>query len=646
MMYKSRNYLSFFLLMLCFNLLYAQTTTVSGTVTSEEEPLLGAVVQVKGTTKGTVTDFDGNYEIAVSPSDVLVFSYIGFITQEIRVSDNTRINVILKPDVAALEEVVVVGYGTQKKKEVTGAVGFVSDEIIAKAPVSDLGTALQGQVAGVNIQAASGRPGEPANVQIRGLGSVSSNALGPLYVVDGIPFQGTPNIAPEQIQSVDILKDGAAAAIYGTRASNGVILITTKKGVQGKMKIDFSAYAGIQNITSGTPLMNARQQMYAQEVSEEALGTDPQIFFFNPDAFEYDSDFVGAIQNDNAPISNYNLNLSGGTGNLTLNLNTNYFNQDGVLVNSSFNRLTNRINATYTKGKFKAFAAVAFTQENREQEPFALYEYSIGQAPWQPPLNGLRNVGANSVEIPVRNAIYYSYLSRELENTDEREVNSSNIALNLEYELLAGLTYKLNLGRNTWDYKRKFFRPQYLVYDNNGLNASASRPDAILNEDFIWTERQVIENMVTYNKSFGYHNFNILGVLSYEKFESKQLGTGVIGLLSNDTPVLGAGSEGIKPSSFDYTNAISGKLIRLQYNYAGRYLLSASFRRDGSSNFGSDSRYGNFKGISAGWNISDENFFKNANLNAVNTLKLRVSWAEVGNQNIDAYTFASQIESG
>ncbi|MEL6844832.1 MAG: TonB-dependent receptor plug domain-containing protein, partial [Bacteroidota bacterium] len=449
-----------------------------------------------------------------------------------------------------LEEVVLVGYGTQKKKEVTGAVVNVGEETISQTATADLGASLQGMVAGVNIQASSGRPGDVANVQIRGLGSINAGALGPLYVVDGIPYEGNPNIAPEQIKSVDILKDGAAASIYGTRASNGVILITTKRGTAGDMKVDFSGYGGIQNITSGTPLMNARQQMYAEEVKLEALGRDPLIFFFNPRALEFDSDFVGDVQNDNAVIQNYNLGISGGLKNLTLNLNTGYFNQDGVLINSGFSRLTNRITGEFTKGRFKAFATVGFTEEKRQQEPWALYEYGIAQMPWQPPLGGLDEVGENSVEIPVRNAILYSFLSQQLDNTDERQTVASNIAVNLQYEILNGLTYKINLGRNSWEYQRKFYRPQYLVYNTDGsYNPTASRPNAMLNEDFIFTKRETIENVLSYNKSFGKHNLNLLGVVSYEQFDYKALGSGVIFSenASNDLQTLGSGSEATTP---------------------------------------------------------------------------------------------------
>lgn len=645
--WKTRCYLitSMLLFSVCFA--QAQNVTVKGKVSGEGQPLPGVSVLVKGTSSGVVTDFDGGFELKAKINEVLVFSYVGFATKQVTVKSNAPINVTLETDMTSLDEVVVVGYGTQRKKEVTGAVVNVSSDVIGKTATSDLATSLQGQVAGVNIQASSGRPGEAANVQIRGLGSINSGALGPLYVVDGIPYEGNPNIAPEQIESIDILKDGAAASIYGTRASNGVILISTKRGKAGKMKIDLTSYAGIQNITSGTPLMNTNQQLYELEVKTDQLGTEPLTFFFSPNVLDYDSNFVEEVQNDNALIQNVNLSVSGGVENLTLNFNTNYFKQDGVLINSGFDRLSSRITGEYKKGKFKAFTSMGFSRENRTQEPWALYEYGIGQQPFSKPLFSISSVGENAYELDVDNEIYYSYLSRQLDNIDERESNTHDLALNLEYEVLKDLKYKVNLGTSSYSYFRKFFQPQYLAYGRTGnFNPTASREQALLNEDYIDSKRESIENILNYKKSFGKHNFDLLAVLSYEKFDSRSVGVGVIYSenSSNDLQTLGAGSEGIKPTSVNETRTLSGKLARLQYNYDEKYLFSASFRRDGSSKFSEKNRYGNFMGYSAGWNIHEEDFFKN--IKSINALKLRASWAEVGNQNIPSYSYSPIIESG
>ncbi|MDO6801431.1 TonB-dependent receptor [Wenyingzhuangia sp. 1_MG-2023] len=647
---KSKLYIIACMLLCCIGIVHAQQkTTIKGVITGDGQPLLGANILVLGTNNGTMSDFDGNYELSAPPGKKIEISFLGFVTKTINMPASSQtLNVSLEKDATQLEEVLVVGYGSQKKKEVTGAVAKVDTEIISKTPTSDIGNAIQGQIAGVDVQTSGGSPGSAANIQIRGLGSISPNALGPLYVVDGIPYQSNPNIAPEQIQSIDILKDGASAAIYGTRASNGVILITTKKGEEGQMKIDFSTYSGIQNITSGTPLMNTQQQMYENQKASEAKGINSPLLYLNAQALNNNSDFVGDVQNDNAVMSNYNLNISGGTKNLTLSLNSNYFTQDGVLINSGFNRLSNRITGQFKKGKFKAFATINFKQENKQIEPWGLYEYAIAQGPYQASLGSL-NAQGTEVQIPVANAIQYSYLSQLLKNENNSKTLATNIAVNLEYEILKGLKYKINLGSNNSNYRQTFYKPQYIVYDLTGnMNPGASRPNAFLNENYNWGKRETIENILNYSKSFGKHNLNLLGVISYEKYNYKQVGVGV--MYSADAnealKTLGSGSEAIAPTSLNNANTLTGKLARVQYNYDGKYLFSASIRRDGSSNFSSKNRYGTFPAVSAGWNLDKEDFFKNLNLKAISGLKFRASWAEVGNQSIGSYSFTPTIESG
>jgi TonB-dependent starch-binding outer membrane protein SusC len=626
---------------------YAQVN-VSGVVSDDldQTALVGVSVSVKGTTKGTVTDAKGKYVLSVPNNATLVFSFTGFDAKTVEVGNRNIINVSLKMSDNILSEVVVVGYGTQKEKEVTGAVATIKADMIVKSPVSDLGAAIQGQIAGVNVQASSGRPGDNSNVQIRGLGSLSSGALEPLYVVDGVPYQSNPNIAPEQIASIDVLKDGAAASVYGTRASNGVILITTKRGEKGKMKVGLNAYYGIQNITSGTPLMDTPQQMYFEQIRSTAIGVKPNIFLFNPNALDFNSNFVKDVQNNNAPIQSYNLSVSGGQNDITLAVNTNYFKQDGILINSGFDRLSNRITGEFKRGKFKAFTSVGYTIENKQQEPWALYEFAILQKPYQSPLGDV-SLNGSKVSLDVENPITFGYLSRELQSTNITKSTSSSIAVNLSYEILKGLKAQVNLGRNTWDSRGKAFQPQYLVYNNAGvLNPTASRLQAVLNENLFFTDRSTLENVLTYYKELGKHKLNFTGVLSYEAYNSKQIGIGVNGTLNNNTQTLGAGITGLKPTSYDYSNSLTGKLVRAQYNYGDRYLFSASIRRDGSSNFGPENRYGTFYGLSAGWNVTEEEFFKQLNISAISNLKIRASYAGVGNQSIPPYSYADLIEAG
>lgn len=631
-------------LTLGLGLAHAQSKTINGVVSAEGGlPLPGVTILIKGSTSGTATDFDGNYQLNASTNDVLVFSFIGYKSKEITVGNKTTINVTLAENLSQLDEVVVVGYGTQKKKEVTGAVAKVDAEELLESPVSDVAAALQGRVAGVNIQASDGRPGSSSNIQIRGL--VSINGGEPLYVVDNIPQETNPNIAPEQIESIDILKDGAAASIYGVRAAGGVILITTKRGKAGRMQVDVSTYTGIQNITSGPRLANTNDHLYIRETTAEAAGGEPITFFLDANALDWDTNFVEEVTNNNALIQNVTANISGGAENLTFNFNTNYFKQKGVIKGSDFDRLTNRITGQFTKGKFKAFGSISMTQENRNQEPFLFYQYGVGQLPHTRPFGEIESQG-NAVVLDVENEVFFSFLSRQLDNVDERENNNYSLALNLEYEIVDGLKYKLNMGRNQFNFFRKFFQPQYLAIDRVGnLNPSASRLNATLQEFYNFSKRETIEHILNYKKSFGKHNVDLLAVASYERFENRNLSVGVLydDIASNDVQVLSNGADGIKPTGFNTKNTIAGKLARIQYNYDGKYLLSGSFRRDGSSRFPQSKKYGNFFGVSAGWNVSDENWF---NVDGINSLKLRGSIAETGFDGIGVYRYQQLIETG
>lgn len=624
--------------------LYAQETTVSGKVTDGDtgEPLPGVSVVIKGTTTGTATNFDGDFSLPVPDGSSLIFSFVGYTPLEVEVGNQTNIDVSLKTDMVALEEVIAVGYGVQKKKELTGAVAQVKSEEMTKIVASDFTKALQGQVAGVSVVESSGRPGDQANIQIRGLGSISSNTQ-PLYVVDGIPYNSNPNIPAEDIATVDILKDGAAAAVYGTRASNGVILITTKRGKVGETKVSMAAYYGIQNITSGTELLNTPEHLYVDEMIQRAQGSSSSILYYNPNAMDYDTDFVGAITEDNAPIQNYNLTLSGGKENLTFNLNSNYFNQDGILRQSGYDRFTTRANATLKKGKFDAFASIGIMHSNKEVEPWGLYEFSIFNGPYRPPLGSLETTD-NSVVIPGNNPDHVGYLSRLLNQEDNRTEDAYNVAANLKYEILAGLTFQMNLGMNKYNYKRKFWQPQYLVYDQDGeINELGSRKDAILSETFTESLKYTMENILSYTKSFNQvHNVSAMLGYTVEKTNYSTVSVEKRDFISNSVQVFDGGASLTGINGSDREHGIVGKLARVQYNYDDRYLFSASIRNDGSSNFGSETRYAWFPGASVGWNISEENFMANAD--KVDNLKLRASYGEVGNQGIDPYLYSAYVD--
>ncbi|WP_422360142.1 SusC/RagA family TonB-linked outer membrane protein [Reichenbachiella sp.] len=643
---KFKCLLSALMLMISFGFVQAQNNTVSGKVSGEGESLPGVNVLVKGTTTGVISDIEGNYKIDVAEGATLVFSFIGFQTQEVEVGSRSTLDVSLISDVKSLEEVVVIGYGSKKKKEVTGAVSNLSGDRITAIPVPDLGNALQGQIAGVNVQASSGAPGAQSNIQIRGISSLQGDNT-PLFVVDGIPYSDNPNIAPSQIASIDVLKDAGSAAVYGVRGANGVILITTKQGAAGKLSIDMSSYYGIQKITSGTPLMGLHEQFYHDEIQLAAQNRSPFVLSQNPNSLQNNSDFVGDIQNDNAPIMNYDLNVSGGNGGFSFNANVNYFKQEGVLINSLFDRLSTRLTGNYRSenGKFSIFTSLGWSQEEREQEPWAIYENAIRQKPWNTPIKDLPEFG-DGVLVPDGGEINYSQLSANLANTDETNGDRYNFAMRARYQVIDGLNLEVRLGQNTYQNRRVRFEPKYLVYNNEGLlSASAGRPNATLRENYLWRTNRSWENVLSYQKDFGKHSVSFTGVLSYEDYVQDQVGVSVSmsEQSRNFIQVLGAGETPGSPTSDLQEWSQTGKYARVEYDFADRYLISMGVRYDGSSRFSKENRYEAFPSVSLGWNVAEESFF---NVGFINDLKFRASWGTVGNSNIAPYSYTPIIESG
>ncbi|MCG8687958.1 MAG: TonB-dependent receptor, partial [Desulfobacterales bacterium] len=400
---------------------------------------------------------------------------------------------------------------------------------------------------------------------------------------------------------------------------------------------------GIQNITSGTELLNTAEHLYVAEMIQRAQSSHSQTLYYNPNAMDYDTDFVGDITEDNAPIQNYNLTLSGGKENMTFNINTNYFNQDGILRQSGYDRFTTRANVTLKKGKFDAFASIGMMHSNKEVEPWGLYEFSIFNGPYRPPVQSLPTTD-NSVIIPGNNPDHVGYLSRLLNQEDDRVEDSYNVAANLKYEILDGLVFQVNLGMNKWNYKRKFWQPQYLVYDEDGdINELGSRKDAILTEEYQESIKYTMENILSYTKSFGgVHNLSAMLGYTVEKTDRSNVRVEKRDFISNSVQVFDGGSSLTGINGDDVYHRIVGKLARIQYNFDGRYLFSASIRNDGSSNFGSESRYAWFPGASVGWNISEEGFMQDAR--RIDNLKLRASYGEVGNQGISPYLYSAYVD--
>ncbi len=634
------------LLFFGFGVIQAQTQ-VKGVVSSEGEPLPGASVVVKGTSNGTVTDFDGNYEINANVGDNLVFSYIGYKDKQVMVRDNTTINVILEADVAALEEVVVVGYGVQKKKEITGAVAQVKAESIQNVATADLGTALQGQIAGVTVISSSGAPGAEANIQIRGLTSVFAGNR-PLYVVDGVPFDGDPRLSMSEIETIDVLKDAASAAIYGTRGAAGVILITTKKGKEGKMSISLNSYYGTQNITSGIPTLDREDRLYRLFLTSNAqngtvYGNTWTVIERSPHQLTNSTSLVNVIENDNAVIQNHSLNVSGGRDGLSYSVNGNFYSQEGSIIKSGLERFNVRLNTQYKKGKWNIDTGVSFRIEEEEHAPWGLTKdvisYSAIQPALDPNISERRDAGDGS------GAVNLSQLGYKLIQDDNSERQYFDGNLGVTYNLLNGLNITSRASVSADNETRRRINPQYIAFNDEGEQIATER-SLIYNESSL-SKKTTWEQILNYTRQFGNHNISFTGVYSAEKYTFSRFFGQRANIFNNNITVLNGATldpnagSGRDQWSEDRITTYNGILGRLQYNFEEKYLLSVSVRRDGTSRFEKEP-YGVFPSVSLGWNVSDEKFWKYLE-NTVSSFKLRASRGTTGNSAIRDYGFAPII---
>ncbi|MEM6830811.1 MAG: SusC/RagA family TonB-linked outer membrane protein, partial [Bacteroidota bacterium] len=659
--------LFFFLLVASSSLsIYAQTT-LSGTVVSSDnnEPLPGVTISILGTTKGTITDFDGKYTLQVSEGETLEYRFIGFISQSIVVDGRTVIDVSLEENVRALDEVLVIGYGQSPKKEVTGAVARVDAETLVKNATPDIATALQGQIAGVSVQASSGEPGAPANIRIRGTGSSTGfqGSSDPLYVIDGIPYpQGVnPNLSPNEIESIDVLKDAASAAIYGVKGASGVILITTKQGEKGVFQISLDSWAGVQSITSGTPLLNAEGQLYRDFVNvfnrTPGLTWETTFTRFENNRFDLtnNSEVLSLIENDNAPITNHSVTVSGGEKNLTYNISGSYFYQDGSIVNSDYQRFNLRSNTTFKKNKWTVHSGIGLRREDRTYAPFQFLldgiRYNPLQAPINPNASTIENPGSNEDE-----EVATGGLVAKLKRDDTSDENHLNGYLQVENEITDGLKVSTRLGASTTDFVQRTIFPLFQRFDQETgellpqTSETRSRVQNLSRTQTTWAW----ENIVNYSKEFGEHQLDVTGVFSADNVTYNQFLAQKFDLASNEVTVLNAATEAsalVNSFSDDpfnrnrVTNTI-GILGRAKYTFRdGKYVVSAAVRRDGSSRFVPQTRWLTSPSISMAWNVADEGFF-NPLLNVFSSFKIRGGWGRIGNQSIPDYGFQATISTG
>lgn len=616
-------------LLMAVSVSHAQQKTVTGKITdSEGAALPGVTVLEKGTTNGTVTNVEGNYRINLSTegNNVLVFSSIGFLSQEVEVGNRNTIDVSLEVDTKQLEEVVVVGYGTQKRANVTGAIGSISSENLNNVTTGNSAGLIQGKVAGVRVENGGGAPGAGVNIVIRGSGTLGNDQ--PLYVIDGNITNSMSFLNPNDIESVEVLKDAAAAAIYGNRAANGVIIVTTKRGSAGETQINFSSKFGMQGPTNTFDFLNARQYADFRNLANDNDG--------QPRALANDVEFDPSVDTDwqdlsinPAPVTDLNLSISGGNENTTFYISSQYFDQEGIVVDSDFKRYNFRANSSFTKGRFKIEESLSLARE--VNNPNTYFGRERGELPTIPVYDETNDGGFAGIE-PAYHGVARGINWYGLAKLNDNRYTTDGILGNVsaQYEFIDGLTYKLNVGIDYTVAHNYNFTPTFFF----STSQEAFNDVADLNESVIRSLGSLVENTLNYNKSFGKHNIDLLAGFTQQVGESRSVGAQVTDFATNDLRVVDAANEEINSTGNLQRNALQSILGRVNYNYDGKYLLSATIRRDGSSRFTEENRYGTFPSISLGWRISDEAFFPEG---FVSDLKLRGSYGELGSQNIGNY---------
>ena len=627
-----------------------QEDVVTGKIVdSQGLPLVGAVIALEGTQAAVTSDLDGLYTLQLSGAEnpMLEITYVGMVTQRIAVGPSKVVNAKMEDDVVSLEAVVKIGYGTVKRKELTGATVNVKAESISKTMSADLGTALQGLVPGLSVTASTGEPGASSVVQIRGVTSISGSNT-PLYVVDGIPQEGDPMISSNEIESIDILKDAASCAIYGTRGAAGVILVTTKQGASGKLNISAEATYAIQEINEGNlpNLMNTSKQAYFDILKGRLVGSYLGDDFINteidkrPIYYLNDTDIYGMLIDNYAPEQSYNLSLSGGSKNLTFSAVTGYYDQKGVLNNASYNRFNFRGNIAYKNDKMQLTLGTSYMLTEQSRANGTSISNAIRFLPYSPELDP----NANSYEVPAggnsTESTAMAALLRAMRATDRSDGNVASVNVGFDYNLVEGLQFTSKLGIRSQSILRIQRTPNITIYNSDGKVEN----DGFINSYIAnsSTERQSFNftGGFNYNKKWNAgHKISSIALFSYEQYNNYGFIASKEGLITSNYDALDFGT--INPnakSSPSYNDKLLGVIGRVMYDYKSRYMLSASLRCDASSKFSANNRWGLFPSLSAGWNINEEAFWQPLQ-DYVSIFKLRASYGTTGNQSFASYSY-------
>ncbi|WP_299336321.1 TonB-dependent receptor [uncultured Psychroserpens sp.] len=623
---------------------FSQNVTVKGTVVDQAtgQPLPGVNILVKNTAKGASTDFDGNFTIPdVSINSTLVFTYLGYKEQEFIVANTNPINISLVEDTESLDEVVVIGYGTQKKKEITGAVAVVSSETIENLKPTRIEQALQGQVAGVNITSQSGSPGAAATISIRGVSTNGDNR--PLILVDGNVIEDLSVINPNDIETLNVLKD-ATAGIYGVRAANGVILITTKTGRKNRpLTVDINTYGGFQQTTRKIPSLNATE--YALLVNEAFAANGEDLVFPDVSGLGQGTDWQDEVF-QNAALYNVNATLSGGKEKSSYAYGASFLSQDGIVggSKSNFSRITQRLNYSLDfLDNFKLNSGLIFTHTNRK----SLAENGLGSVLFNalnmaPTFSVRDENGAYTIAEGLGNEVINPLA--QIDNTFNRGfVDKIAGNISLSYNFLENFTVQANYQFNYAETESNVFNP--VAFFGSGKVFNRDRNEVVINNNIF--RDYTFDAFLKYEKKFNdTHNLSVLvgtSVFKTEGFFSGFVGFDIPGnTVANATLEQASDIQNIFPNgNAQFDARLLSYFTRLQYDYKGKYLLSAVLRRDGSTKFGPENKFGIFPSASVGWIVSEENFMQNNDV--LSFLKLRASYGILGNDRIPDFRFVSLL---
>ena len=667
---KTTSWVIVLFMMMSNPLLFAQQTqTIRGTITGDfNETIPGVTIRVKGTELGAISDAEGKFTIAASPTDTLVFSFIGYVTQEVMVGNKTTLEVVLKTDVKELDEVIVIGYGTEKKSHLTGAISKVTNENLDKLPVARVDDALVGQVSGVNISSTEGEAGSAPTIRIRGTGSVSGSSS-PLIVVDGLVVDEDYLSALDMnsIESFEVLKDAASAAIYGSRGANGVIIITTKQGAAGDTKFSYNGYYGLKEARQSDAYYFSIAETAAAEMEANGELSDRTLY---KQLIGVDRDWQDVIF-DGGAIQSHSITARGGNDRTKFSTALSYLHDEGVLLTDDFKRYTFNLNVeTQVSDNFKFGARFSPSYSDRRRFDGSTHDI-LRQTPWLPVYHDEntiqfvdRNVypdvqvgdyalqrhfdnydlyGDGSVLVDISNTSNTNPAAKVLERDRNDYKFKAYGQIFGEYKVLDGLKFRAVLAADYQNTRRD--RWQGVESSRNG--AAATQYDlSSFNRIHL-----VSENYFSYNKTIEDHEISAVAGFSAETWDTHAESTTGTGYDSDLLRTLSAATTIASATSTSYRETFQSYFARVNYAFDDKYLVSASFRRDGSSIFGPNNKYGNFPAISAGWRISEEAFLSNNSI--VDELKVRASYGFTGNKTlqtgnvlVDNYPYLSLMSPG